>query len=185
MRLETMDLFEVQEDYSLAFCVSADFAMYAGIAAEFEKRFGVKEILQQKYPDFVNIWHKNHMGGCCIRVGRVLALVTKERYYHRETYAGLEQAVKDMEEMCMKEEITKVAMPMVGTGLGGLDWEVVSGILDTVEGVEILACRCPEDPVDECPNATTYAVYHGLHVKNPADKEKGEINGLQETGDGR
>ena len=38
---EKRDLFTMPEDYALAHCISADFALGAGIAKEFDKKRGV------------------------------------------------------------------------------------------------------------------------------------------------
>ena len=49
MRLveEKRDLFDVSEDYYLAHCISADFALGAGIAKEFNKRYKSKTTLER------------------------------------------------------------------------------------------------------------------------------------------
>ena len=49
-REEVRDLFSVPEEYFLAHCISADFAMGKGIVLEFNKRFDMKRQLRQKYP---------------------------------------------------------------------------------------------------------------------------------------
>lgn len=57
-REEIRDLFSVPDDYCLAHCISADFGMGKGIVVEFNKRFDMKHILQTKYPDYVNQFHR-------------------------------------------------------------------------------------------------------------------------------
>ena len=47
-KIEHRDLFSVPKDYSLVHCISADFALGAGIAKEFTKR-GVKKELLRRY----------------------------------------------------------------------------------------------------------------------------------------
>ena len=42
------DLFTVPKDYALVHCISADYALGAGIAREFAKR-GVKKVLKNSY----------------------------------------------------------------------------------------------------------------------------------------
>lgn len=37
------DLFTVSDDYALAHCISADFALGAGIAKEFDRRFDARK----------------------------------------------------------------------------------------------------------------------------------------------
>ena len=50
---ENRDLFEVPSDYYLAHCISADYALGAGIAVEFVKRFDMRTRLCEKKPNFV------------------------------------------------------------------------------------------------------------------------------------
>lgn len=44
---KNMDLFSVPNDYYLAHCISADFALGAGIAVEFNKRFDMRRKLKE------------------------------------------------------------------------------------------------------------------------------------------
>ena len=46
---EKRDLFTMPEDYALAHCISADFALGAGIAKEFDKRFNCRRKLINVY----------------------------------------------------------------------------------------------------------------------------------------
>ena len=141
---EVRDLFAVPKEYYLAHCISADFGMGKGIALEFNKRFNMKNILQTKYPDHVNGWHKYRYIGKCILEGRVLNLVTKERYFHKPTYESIENALSEMESMCRCHGIKKVAMPIIGCGLDRLQWDKVSKIIKDVfedTDIEILVCK--------------------------------------------
>ncbi len=53
-REEKRDLFSVPEDYYLAHCISADFAMGKGIVVEFNRRFDMKNKLKAHYPDYLD-----------------------------------------------------------------------------------------------------------------------------------
>ena len=46
------DLFSVSNEYYLAHCISADFALGKGIAVEFNKRFDMRNRLLNKYPGY-------------------------------------------------------------------------------------------------------------------------------------
>ena len=141
---EVRDLFSVPEDYYLAHCISADFGMGKGIVVEFNKRFDMKRKLQSKYPDYVNIWHHNVYGGDCILEGRVLNLITKERYFHKPTYISMRLALEEMRLIIQKNDIKKVAMPVIGCGLDKLEWNKVSqmikGMFENFD-IEILVCK--------------------------------------------
>jgi O-acetyl-ADP-ribose deacetylase (regulator of RNase III) len=141
---ETRDLFSVPDDYYLAHCISADFGMGKGIAVEFNKHFDMKHNLQTKYPDYINEWHKHRYLGKCIVEGRVLNLVTKERYFHKPTYESMANALYEMMSMCVTNGITKVAMPIIGCGLDRLKWDRVSEMIQEIFfdiDIEILVCK--------------------------------------------
>lgn len=141
---EKRDLFLVSEDYYLAHCISADFGMGKGIVIEFNKRFNMKHKLQSKYPDYLNEWNSKVCEGDCIMEGRVLNLITKERYFHKPTYQSLKSALAAMKKICEKESIIKIAMPIIGCGLDKLSWNKVSEIIKEIFGnsdIEILVCK--------------------------------------------
>lgn len=141
---ETRDLFTVPEEYYLAHCISADFGMGKGIVIEFNKRFDMKRKLQSKYPDYVNEWHHNNWCGDCILEGRVLNLITKERYFHKPTYESLKSALLVCHLECIYNDITKITMPIIGCGLDRLQWDKVSEIIKDVfkdTDIEILVCK--------------------------------------------
>ena len=143
-REEKRDLFSVPEDYYLAHCISADFAMGKGIVLEFNRRFDMKRLLRQRYPPYLAAYRQSATGGDCLREGRVLNLVTKERYFQKPTLATMEAALRRMRELCLEEGIAKVAMPTIGAGLDRLAWGEVSALVQGVfgdTGIEILVCR--------------------------------------------
>ena len=145
-REERADLFSVSEDYYLAHCISADFAMGKGIAVEFNKKFNMKKALKNKYPSYLNFFVNNFSkkyDGDCILEGRVLNLITKERYYNKPSYESLESALAWMKIVIRENNIKKIAMPLIGCGLDRLEWNKVKEILfNTFKDmdIEILVC---------------------------------------------
>ena len=140
-REEQRDLFSAGTDYYLAHCISADFGMGKGIVIEFNKRFDMKRKLQEKYPAYLTRWNWTH--GDCIREGKVLNLITKERYYDKPTLVTLKNSLDKMKEICLNENITKIAMPKIGCGLDKLSWTDVKQLLfETFEDtdIEIFVC---------------------------------------------
>lgn len=152
---EKRDLFSVPDDYYLAHCISADFKMGAGIAVEFNKRFDMKNILQTKHSDYIGMWHHYKFIGDCLEEGRVLNLITKERYYQKPTYASMESALIQMLYCCEELNIKKIAMPIIGCGLDKLEWDKVSELIKKVfdnTDIEILVCikdikNIPKKPI--------------------------------------
>lgn len=140
---EVRDLFSVSEDYYLAHCISADFGMGKGIVIEFNKRFDIKNKLQTKYPNFVNDYHHYRYGGMALIEGRVINLITKERYWQKPTYETLRNAL-NIARIRLPLDCKKIAMPVIGCGLDRLEWSKVSGIIKDIfsdTDIEILVCK--------------------------------------------
>lgn len=137
------DLFKVNKTYYLAHCISADFAMAAGIVVEFNKEFDMKSRLKKKYPDYIMDWIRNSRSYDCLLEDRVFNLVTKTRYYNKPTYNSLPGALVMMRDLCNEKGINKIAMPLIGCGLDRLMWSRVSKIIkDTFvdTDIDILVC---------------------------------------------
>lgn len=140
----TEDLFNIHDAQALAHCISADFALGKGIAVEFDKRFDMKVNLREIAPDYVNEFHRDRIEGDCIFVNGILNLVTKERYFHKPTYRSMEAALLVMRDICEGLHIKRVAIPRIGCGLDGLNWDkvlaVIEGVFDNTD-IEIVVCR--------------------------------------------
>ena len=136
------DLFTVPEDYALVHCISSDFALGAGIAKEFQKRYATRDELHARRSDYQ--WQ----GGDCLGTGShltrvVFNLVTKCNYWDKPKYKDLTDALTELREMCELGGYKKLAMPKIGCGLDGMKWEKVKPILEDVfdfSNIEILVC---------------------------------------------
>ena len=142
---EKLNLFSIDDSYYIAHCISADFALGAGIAKEIDKRFNTRAKLFYKFPDgFEYYLDENNTNGECILTDRVLNLVTKRKYYDKPTYKSMDQALTMMREVCIHNNITKVAMPTIGCGLDRLSWNRVRDIIinkfSAMDDMEILVC---------------------------------------------
>lgn len=141
------NLFEMDDSYYLAHCISSDFAMGKGIAVEFTRR-GIKRRLQESYPDYVNHYHHHKKKGDVIYIGpNVFNLVTKERYFEKPTYESLRNSLSRLHNICRVYEIKKLAMPKIGCGLDGLDWNEVSDMIQDIfadTDIEIVVCYLEE-----------------------------------------
>lgn len=133
-----MDLFSVGDEYTLAHCISADFALGKGIAAEFNRRFKLKSALKHDHYYYQMEWVRTGREHGCIYENGVLNLVTKERYFEKPTYESLEGALEDAKVECLLHNIRKIAMPKIGCGLDKLRWNRVRTIIfDVFEDTEI------------------------------------------------
>ena len=143
-REENMDLFSVSDDYYLAHCISADFDMGRGIVVGFNRRFDMKRKLQSKYPNYLSQYTHKRIGGDCILEGKVFNLITKERYFHKPTIITMRFALEKMKQICLENNIKKIAMPVIGCGLDRLNWNDVSEQIKSIftdMHVEILVCK--------------------------------------------
>lgn len=147
MRLEmrNQDLFKMGNDYFLAHCISADFALGAGIAVQFNKRFGTKLQLIAAYPNYMAIWDSRFVGrgDCILTGGRVFNLITKRNYWNKPTYVSLHVALSEMKKQIVELGVKKLAMPQIGCGLDRLEWRNVEGMIKTIfedVDIEIVVC---------------------------------------------
>ena len=116
---EHRDLFSVNTEtievpYCLAHCISADFGMFGGIVVEFNRRWDMKNRLLQKYGSQV------------------------------EQFRMAEAAISLMREYMVSMNLTKLAIPLLGCGIDGLEWDKVKDIIQTQfenTNIEILVCR--------------------------------------------
>lgn len=137
---EKGDLFSLPEDYMLAHCISSDWVLGAGIAAQFQRRFGTATTLRSIYP---NITYNYAFVGKCIPTYRTFNLVTKNKYWQKPTYDSLKSALIHMYACAETNHVKKIGMPKIGCGLDGLDWEKVRPmILDIFKDsdIEIIVC---------------------------------------------
>ena len=138
-------MFLVDYDYYFAQCISADFAMGAGIALQFNRYFNMKEKLMDKYYSWIDRWDQfPEERGTCILEGRVYNLITKRNYWNKPTIDTMRSALKSMK-VCVQNnpEVKKIAMPKIGCGMDKLDWSAVRAAIQEIfadVNVEILVC---------------------------------------------
>lgn len=69
------------------------------------------------------------------RQGRyVYYLITKKAFYQKPTYAQLKASLEAMKKHCLENKVTSLAMPRIGCGLDGLEWNEVSNTIKEVFG---------------------------------------------------
>lgn len=136
--IENRDLFTVPQGYYLCHCISADFALGAGIAKTFDEIYNMRYKLFREFGDY------QYEGGDALLIDNVFNLVTKPKYYHKPRYETLKEALEVMKDIMDMFSITKLAMPRIGSGLDRLDKDKVYDMLYEVfkdTNVEILICE--------------------------------------------
>ena len=135
---EKRDLFTMPQGYYLAHCISADFALGAGIAKTFDKVYNMRFKLFRNYDNY------EYTGGDALLVDNVFNLVTKKKCWHKPTYESVREALEMMKEKLDFLGATKLAMPRIASGLDRLDWPKVYEIICEVfedTNIEIVICE--------------------------------------------
>ena len=138
------DIFQLNPDeYYFAQCISADLAMGAGIATQFNKHFNTKGVILKKYDKeiFLELWKDT--GGSCIPCGKVFLLITKEKYYNKPTLQSMRNALGVLKTWTTVMDCKKLAMPKIGGGLDKLKWGDVKELIFKVfedTDVDITVC---------------------------------------------
>lgn len=135
---EQRDLFTVPQGYMLAHCISADFALGAGIATQFNTHFDMRNKLFLYGHQF---WDGEV--GRAVQIENVFNLITKAKGFDRPTMADFRSAVEDMCQKMQNQGITRLAIPQIGAGLDRLDWNEVRGVIEEIfedTDIEILVC---------------------------------------------
>ena len=136
--IEKKDLFAVPQGYYLAHCISADFALGAGIAKTFDEVYDMRFKLFREYGGYI------YNDGDALLIDNVFNLVTKPRCYHKPRYEAVRKALETMRDIMDMNATTKLAMPKIAAGLDRLDWDEVYDIICEVfenTSVEILICE--------------------------------------------
>lgn len=143
LTIEHRDLFTVPKDYYLCHCISADFALGAGIAKKFAE-LGVRNALYRFYKSKPS-YSWLDMGECLFTHATEWRgeynLVTKDKCFQKPAEKTLRQALAQMQEQCRDGD--KIAMPKIGCGLDKLKWDDVEQIIRDVfkdADIEILVC---------------------------------------------
>lgn len=134
---EKRDLFTMPQGYYLAHCISADFALGAGIAKIFDSVYNMRFKLFRSYDNY------EYRGGEALPIDNVYNLVTKDKCWHKPTYESVRAALESMREWMDFMNVTKLAIPMLGCGLDKLQWEEVKKIIEDVfrdTEVDIVVC---------------------------------------------
>lgn len=117
---------------ALAHCVGNDFAMGAGVAVEFRRRFGSVEWLRTNSRGVGTTLRLDHQGRS------IFYLVSKPHSsWSKPTYESLTSCLRDLFAQMRTLHLETVVMPRIGCGLDGLNWDVVRGILRDLCPVEI------------------------------------------------
>lgn len=137
-RLIQDDVFNHKDCY-YAHCISRDYALGAGIAVEFDKRYDMRNRLLKLAEEKPETLDEK-----CIEVENVFNLITKEKYWQKPSYKSLEESLLEMKEKLSKNKnIKKLVIPKIGCGLDRLSWDKVELMVQELFkdlDIEIVVC---------------------------------------------
>jgi len=155
------DLFDYYDNgYYVAQCLSADLVAGAGIAVLFNQKLDMKRKLLERFPNgaYIPIYTPNNVISnnfipMAILQDRVFNLITKNRVWEKPTYQDLtlSLSVMRLHILNMKKDninIDKIALPLIGCGIDGLEWKIVRKAIKEVFGdidIEIVVCYLERD----------------------------------------
>ena len=138
INIEKRDLFTMPQGYYLAHCISADFALGAGIAKAFDSVYNMKFKLYRNYDNY------EYHGGDSLPVDNVFNLVTKNKCWHKPTYESLREALEMMKEQMEFLDVDKLAIPWIGCGLDRLQkdqvYDIICEVFEDMD-IEIVICE--------------------------------------------
>lgn len=117
------DLFET-EDNTIIHCVSADFALGAGIAKEFNIRFYSREFLKSQ--ELSPCIYQSYL------TGHIFHLVTKNKYWEKPTLFSLKRSLLDLKVQCENMGLFNISSPKIASGLDRLQWNEVEEIINDI-----------------------------------------------------
>lgn len=140
IREENRDLFTVPQGYYLAHCITADCSLGAGVAKKIDEVYNMREKLIKTYD--LGFGLSDYIGNV-LTIDNVYNLVLKKYPQKKAKYKKLRACLEDMKDEMDTNLVTKVAMPKIGCGHEGLEWDRVREIIEEVfedTDVEILVC---------------------------------------------
>ena len=129
------NVFDYEDEYAIAHCISADLGLSTGLARVMESRHGVCASLQSVYGS--ELYFNGH--GYCLpsNNGHIFNLIVQGKEYGSFTYEAAEEALRSMFIIAFLHDVKKIVMPRIGAGLAGLDWgkmrEIIFRIYEKIE----------------------------------------------------
>lgn len=125
-----------KNEYIFAHCIASDLRWGAGIAPILIKEFDA--VSQCRYKDDGGEVTEKLTAPGILPVttskGTFVNLLTKENTYGKPTHSNVVVALSKLFIFMKEHNYTKLAMPKIGCGLDGLEWEKVSDYIKSIFG---------------------------------------------------
>ena len=129
--IEKGDIFSISGVSSYAHGCNCAGAMGKGIALQFRSKY------PEMYSEYKTmceegIYKPGDVFDYNYGDGHIYNLATQATWRTKAKIKYIEQSVKTMLELAMRDNVTKIAIPAIGAGLGGLKWDEVKDVLNRV-----------------------------------------------------
>lgn len=129
--IEFGNIFNLKEVTNYAHGCNCAGAMGKGIAVQFKNKHPqmykqYKSLCKQGDFTLGDVFTYQHANGYIFNLGTQKTWKTKAELF------AVEQSLKNMLDMASKLEVTKIALPKIAAGLGGLNWDDVKAIINRV-----------------------------------------------------
>ncbi len=147
----TGDIFKVEAE-AIVNTVNCVGIMGRGLALQFKIRY------PENYNEYYDACKKNkvqpgkmflHETGKLVYPKYIINFPTKRHWRGKSRIQDIEEGLKDLIKIIQKKKITSIAIPPLGSGLGGLDWSEVKTVinkqLECLKEIEIMVFE-PHNP---------------------------------------
>lgn len=129
--IEYGNIFDLRDIQNYAHGCNCAGAMGKGIALQFKDRFPemyieYKTLCKKGLFSLGDIYTYNYEKGIVFNLG------TQKTWKTKADLEAIEKALEKMLSFAQKNNIYKIALPKIGAGLGGLNWDDVKSVLNKV-----------------------------------------------------
>ena len=133
MNQEKGNVLDARNDSVIAFCISSDFSLGAGLAKEIDQNFDMRYRLFLNYDIPKGKKYNQDMIGHALRIetedGTFYALVTKAGIRDVACYPTFTKCIADLHSQMTENGEHKLAIPKLGCGHDHMDWRLVQAII--------------------------------------------------------
>jgi ribonuclease HII len=174
------DIFKSPSTFALAHCVSLDFRMGKGLAAQWVQIFGhrMSELQAQKKTvgQVAHLLSTTSASGLDKR--HLFYIITKQRYFDLPTLKDFERAIRQLRKEMDDRKIVEIAIPKLGCGLDRLNWEkdvlpCIKSIFNdskyTIHVYDLTFTRTSTNPHFSHATLSNFLPLYALQCSNPCD----------------